>query len=233
VEANLTWPVRFAAVFVSAIALAGCQRQDSPIPTAMITPFEVATVLRVIDGDTVELENGERVRYLGIDAPETIHPEKPVQCYGPEASERNKELVQGKAVGLLRDGTDRDAYGRLLRYVFVDGAFVNGDLVWGGYAYARSYGDDPSLYQTLVQLERAAREERRGLWLACQPSPTVTSTPTPTLQPAATPTTIRLPTPTINSRSCCKICVKGKACGNTCISRSYTCHVGPGCACNG
>ncbi|MBI4299119.1 MAG: thermonuclease family protein [Chloroflexi bacterium] len=124
---------------------------------------------RVIDGDTVELENGERVRYLGIDTPETVHPEKPVQCYGSEASERNKALVEGKVVSLLRDGPDRDAYGRLLRYVFVDGTFVNGDLVWGGYAYARSYGDNPSLYQTLLQLERAARETKRGLWQTCQP----------------------------------------------------------------
>ena len=107
------------------------------------------------------------MRYLGIDTPETVHPEKPVQCYGPEASERNKELVEGKAVSLLRDGADRDVYGRLLRYVFVDGTFVNGELVWGGYAYARSYGDAPSLYQTLVQLERSAREGRRGGWGNC------------------------------------------------------------------
>lgn len=149
--------------------IVGCQGQAKPTSTATFTPFEVATVARVIDGDTVELENGERVRYLGIDTPETVHPEKPVQCYGSEASERNKALVEGKVVSLLRDGPDRDAYGRLLRYVFVDGTFVNGDLVWGGYAYARSYGDNPSLYQTLLQLERAARETKRGLWQTCQP----------------------------------------------------------------
>ncbi len=131
--------------------------------------FEEALVVRVIDGDTVELNCGERVRYLGIDAPETVDPEEPVECYGPEASERNKELVEGKVVTLLRDGSDRDSYGRLLRYVFVDGTFVNGDLVWGGYAYARSYNDPPRLYQTLVQLERSAREGQRGLWQECPP----------------------------------------------------------------
>jgi micrococcal nuclease len=130
--------------------------------------FEDALVVRVIDGDTVELENGERVRYLGIDTPETVHPDKPVDCFGPEASERNKELVEGKKVSLLQDGPDRDGYDRLLRYVFIDGTFVNGDLVWGGYAYARSYGGDiPRFYQTLVQLERSAREGERGLWQAC------------------------------------------------------------------
>ena len=62
---------------------------------------------------------------------------------------------------------DRDGYDRLLRYVFIDGTFVNGDLVWGGYAYARSYGDVPLFYQTLVQLERNAREGERGLWSNC------------------------------------------------------------------
>ena len=130
--------------------------------------FEEALVVRVIDGDTVELENGERVRYLGIDTPETVHPDKPVECFGPEASERNKELVEGKKVRLLQDGPDRDSYDRLLRYVFVGGIFVNGDLVWGGYAYARSYEDTPLFYQTLVQLERSAREGDRGLWKACE-----------------------------------------------------------------
>jgi micrococcal nuclease len=125
-------------------------------------------VVRVVDGDTIELEGGERVRYLGIDTPETAHPDKPVECYGPEATARNRALVEGKAVELLSDGPDRDAYGRLLRYVFVDGTFVNGELVWHGYAFARSYGDQLRLYQTLVQLERAARENQRGLWRACE-----------------------------------------------------------------
>ena len=67
-----------------------------------ITSMERAKVIRVIDGDTVELENGERVRYLGIDTPETVHPEKPVECFGTEATERNKELVEEKTVELLR-----------------------------------------------------------------------------------------------------------------------------------
>ena len=146
-----------AVAFVSGLA---CGNPDSGT-------FEDVLVVRVIDGDTVELENGERVRYLGIDTPETVHPDKPVECYGPEASERNKLLVEGKRVRLLRDGPDRDSYDRLLRYVFVGGTFVNGDLVWGGYAYARSYGDVPLLYQTLVQLERSAREGGRGLWKVC------------------------------------------------------------------
>ena len=88
----------------------------------------------VIDGDTIALENGETVRYLGVDTPETVNPTKPVQCYGPEASEANRQLVGGKRVRLERC-PDRDQYGRLLRYVYVDGVFVEAELVRGGYAY--------------------------------------------------------------------------------------------------
>jgi micrococcal nuclease len=125
---------------------------------------------RVIDGDTVELENGERVRYLGINTPETVHPDKPVECYGLEASERNKDLVEGKRVRLLRDGPDRDSYGRLLRYVFVGNTFVNGALVGGGYAYSdQPYDGRPLQYGAVLHsLEETARQSRRGLWHLCQ-----------------------------------------------------------------
>ena len=123
------------------------------------SPYQVATVTRVIDGDTVELANGDRVRYLGIDTPETVH--------GEEATARNRELTEGKTVQLLADSEDRDTYGRLLRYVFIDGTFVNAELIWEGYAYARSYGEPPRLFQTFVQLERSAREAGRGLWSRC------------------------------------------------------------------
>ena len=163
-ETSLRFNARYFLLTVGLVGTLGigvaCGNTDSGT-------FEDVLVVRVIDGDTVELENGDRVRYLGIDTPETVHPDKPVECYGSEATERNKELVEGKMVSLLQDGPDRDGYDRLLRYVFIDGTFVNGDLVWGGYAYARSYGDSPSLYQTLVQLERSAREGRRGGWGKC------------------------------------------------------------------
>lgn len=70
---------------------------------------------------------------------------------------------------LLRDGEDKDRFWRLLRYVFADGTLVNAELVWEGYAYARSYDTEPSLYQVMIQLERSAREAKRGLWAACVP----------------------------------------------------------------
>ena len=152
-----------ASVLVLAIA---CRREQEPPPLGMY--FERAQVVRVIDGDTIEIASGEHVRYLAIDTPQTVHPEKPVQCYGKEASDRNKELVEGRKVKLLREGEDKDKFGRLLRYVFADGILVNAELVWEGYAYAKSYDIEPSLYQVMVQLERSAREAKRGLWAACE-----------------------------------------------------------------
>ena len=159
---------RYVLLIATVLLMAqGCQLAGGDADISSQSGLDSANVIRVIDGDTIELDNGEVIRYLGIDTPETVHPDKPVECYGPEAAERNKELVEEKTVELLADGPNRDTYGRLLRYVFVDGTFVNGDLVWGGYALARSYGDSPRLYQTLVQLERAAREANRGLWSTC------------------------------------------------------------------
>lgn len=125
-------------------------------------------VVRVIDGDTIELDSGEIVRYLDVDTPETVHPSKPVECFGPEATQRNIELVQGRYVRLDIPTERTDKYGRLLAYVYTNDGFVNGALVWGGYAYARSYGESGSLYATLVQLEDGARTKQKGLWATCE-----------------------------------------------------------------
>lgn len=117
--------------------------------------------MAVIDGDTIEVEGGERVRYIGIDAPETR------ECYGPEATEMNRDLVQGKTVILIGDVEDRGKYGRLLRYVIADGRFVNAELVRLGYAKAQSYGDNVMFQQVLTIFERYASQSRAGLWGAC------------------------------------------------------------------
>lgn len=118
-------------------------------------------VVRVIDGDTIEIEGGERVRYIGIDTPE-VYPS--AQYYGMEAWEKNQELVGGCLVTLERDVSDRDQYGRLLRYVYVDGVFVNAELVRLGYARAEFYPPDTRHSELLEQLEDEAREAHRGLW---------------------------------------------------------------------
>jgi len=128
--------------------------------TSNTLEIEQAVVVRVIDGDTIELADGRRVRYLGIDTPELG------EDYGTEASARNKELVENKVVELQRGKRDKDEYGRLLRYVYVDGVFVNAELVAGGYARAYIFDPDERYSQVLVQLEQYAKLSKRGLWAA-------------------------------------------------------------------
>jgi len=96
-------------------------------------------VIEVIDGDTIVIEGGERVRYIGIDAPEMGPPPEP---FAVEAWQTNRELVEGKAVRLERDVSATDRYGRLLCYVYVDATFVNAELVRQGLARARAYHPD-------------------------------------------------------------------------------------------
>lgn len=130
---------------------------------------ETHLVTMVIDGDTILLDNGESVRYLGVDAPETHHPSRGLECYGPEATNRNEELVGGKRVRLEADQTDRDHYGRLLRYVYVGDVFINAVLVEEGYAYSSFFPPDTKHYDDLLALELDAEEAGRGLWSACRP----------------------------------------------------------------
>ncbi len=155
-------------------------------------------VTKVIDGDTITIEGGEVIRYIGIDTPETVHPSKPVECFGKEASSKNKELVDGKRVKLGKDVSETDRYGRLLRYVWVGDIFVNDYLVRQGYAYAYTYPPDVKYSEQFVQAQQEARENNRGLWEGCP----VTSTEYPTttiitqVVPPTTTTTIVAPTTT-------------------------------------
>jgi|GEM_PF-6709186 len=128
------------------------------------TDWQTATVFSVIDGDTIELSNGDRVRYIGIDTPERMKPSVPAQCFAEEASVFNSHLVEGKTVRLGRDISDRDRYGRLLRYVFVDDIFVNAELVRAGYAFAANFPPDISKQELFRSLEHEARANQRGLW---------------------------------------------------------------------
>lgn len=124
-------------------------------------------VTRVIDGDTIEIAGGERVRYLGIDTPETVDPKRPLQCFGREASQKNKELVEGKYVRLEKDISEADKYGRLLRYVYVDDKFVNFELVKDGFAHILTIPPDVKHQEKFLAAEREAREAKRGLWGTC------------------------------------------------------------------
>ncbi|HRY82708.1 MAG TPA: thermonuclease family protein [Candidatus Moranbacteria bacterium] len=124
-------------------------------------------VLRVIDGDTIEIEGGERVRYIGIDTPEVGANGKADECYAQKAKEKNQELVLGKNVELRKDVSDRDQYGRLLRYVFVDGLSINIELVRLGLAKVASFPPDVRYQDEITSAQSEAREKKSGLWVAC------------------------------------------------------------------
>jgi len=131
-----------------------------------------ATVVRVIDGDTIEVDIiGMRfkVRYIGIDTPE-LHDERPEFCaLAQEATRLNRELVEGKTVRLEKDVSGTDNFGRLLRYVYVDDIFVNAELVRQGLAWAEPYELDIKYQDYLEELETEARQAGRGLWAPTLP----------------------------------------------------------------
>ena len=144
------------------------------------TPFATQTfqpqkklnkVIKVIDGDTIviEIENKhETVRLIGIDAPETVDPRKTIQCFGKEASNKAKEMLNNKSVFLEADSTqgERDKYQRLLRYVFLqDRTNFNKLMIEQGYAHEYTYKSNPYKYQKgFKKAEKEARENKKGLW---------------------------------------------------------------------
>jgi len=124
-----------------------------------------AKVVKVYDGDTIELDNGEIIRYIGIDTPEICHPYKPVEYYGEEAYRFNKKLVDGKRVGVELDVQKKDKYGRTLAYIYLeDGTFVNAELIKQGYAQILTIPPNVKYQDLFLKLQREAREARRGLW---------------------------------------------------------------------
>jgi len=121
-----------AAIAIAILALGGGKLVGA-------TRSDAARVVRVVDGDTVVVRTGghdERVRYIGVDTPESVKPGTPVQCFAKAASAENRRLVEGQEVRLVGDAEARDRYGRMLAYVYRkrDGLFVNAELVRRGYA---------------------------------------------------------------------------------------------------
>lgn len=126
-------------------------------------------VRRAIDGDTVELINGDHLRYIGIDTPEEFDERKPVQCFAVEAAAANHKLVAGKHITFYKDMTEKDQYGRWLGFVYLtDGTFVNRKLVEEGYGFAYPYKPDVSKAVEFASVEADARANKRGLWSACE-----------------------------------------------------------------
>ncbi len=124
---------------------------------------ETAIVSVVIDGDTVRLNDGRVLRYIGMDAPETSQGSVR-ECFAAEATARNRELVEGKVVRLEKDVSEADRYDRLLRYVYVDNLFVSEALVRDGYATAYPYPPDVKYRDMLRRADAEAKAARRGLW---------------------------------------------------------------------
>lgn len=148
----------------------------SSAPDTLVRPSSAAgpmPVERVVDGDTViVLRDGaeERVRLLGIDTPESVKPDSPVECFGPEASARTAELLTGRSVWLEGDPTQEsvDQYGRTLAYAWLDeSTLVNQVLVAEGYAYEYTYGVPGVHQEALAAAQDEASAARLGLWGAC------------------------------------------------------------------
>lgn len=136
-----------------------------------------ATIVRVVDGDTVVANvdgTDERVRMIGIDTPESVKENTPVECFGKEASARTTELLpRNTPVRLVLDAEPRDRYGRLLAYVYrtSDNMFVNKALVAEGFANAYVYPPNVAHTDELKAAARAARSSGTGLWSACKNNP--------------------------------------------------------------
>lgn len=134
----------------------------------------LAKVSKVIDGDTIKVlieGKEETIRLIGIDSPEILDERKPVQCFGKEASNKAKEVLTGKTIILESDPTqrDRDEYGRLLRYVFLENG-TNFDEFMLNEGYAREYTFKGNFYKyqsEFIQAQKKAKRENKGLWESC------------------------------------------------------------------
>ena len=130
-------------------------------------PILQTKIINVVDGDTVDFicENKKyRVRIIGINTPETVHPNKPIECFGKEASEKMRNLVLNKTVTLkISNDHSQDKYGRLLRYIILNGEDIGSTMIKEGYAfsYKRFSHDNLELYN---EFEQKAKATNTGLW---------------------------------------------------------------------
>ena len=164
-----------AALVAAPLALGSCRSggsNDTAVTASTVVPMN-ATVDRVVDGDTVVVDidgRVETIRLIGIDTPETVKPDSPVECFGPEASAATKALLpEGTPLRLERDLEARDDYGRLLVYVTraEDGMFVNLELVRNGFATLLTFPPNTAHVDDFVEAAESAREQGLGLWSGC------------------------------------------------------------------
>lgn len=155
-------------LFTFSLMLSSCSNES------VSTAPNSATVQHVVDGDTIDISIGgktERVRLIGINTPETKHPTKGVECFGPEASAYTEQLLpKGTALRVERDVEARDKYGRLLLYVYIasNNVFVNLDLVMNGYARPMVFEPNTAHKADFAQAATQAELRNVGLWQACR-----------------------------------------------------------------
>lgn len=180
------WLVALAALVFLAYTIVDPDNETEP-PSApsssqTVRPAEGVTrnarVLRVVDGDTIIVRSvseagGEavgkprRVRYIGVDTPESVKPDAPVECFGKEAATANRKLVEGEYIELVSDKERFDRFGRALAYVYVGGTFVNADLIKNGFAETIEVPPNTAKAKEFAALERVAMRTNKGLWGAC------------------------------------------------------------------
>jgi micrococcal nuclease len=169
VRRAVAWILLFALLGAAGSGVVSCGSPDEePSGSSSLS----GRVTKIVDGDTIHVALGgrdEKVRYIGVDTPETHKPGTPVQCFGPAASAFNARLLEGRSVRLRTDAESRDRYGRLLAYVYrrPDGLFVNAELVGRGFATILTIPPNVAHASEFLRLQRAARSSGRGLWSAC------------------------------------------------------------------
>ena len=162
----------------AAIEVGSTSRQEAPVGISEQSResrqevSEKRLVIRVIDGDTIVVSPNEKVRLIGVDTPETVHPNKTVQCFGKDAKEFTRSMVERKSIRLVLDESNvatnhKDRYGRTLAYVYFDDrTMLNAELIRQGYAHA--YTRFPFRHVVeFRQLESIARSQALGLWSSC------------------------------------------------------------------
>jgi micrococcal nuclease len=167
--------LQLLAVALAAVLSGACAHATATKTAAQPgQPAGTATVERVVDGDTIIVHvdgRRERVRFIGMDTPESVKPNTPVQCFAIEASNRTKSLLPaGSPVRLVGDVEQRDKYKRLLAYVYRqrDNLFVNLSLVQDGYAQPYTFPPNVAHTNEFVAAAADARQAGRGLWSACR-----------------------------------------------------------------
>ncbi len=162
-----SFPARLCLLFCLTAfpALAGMPRLEAAGTFSVIGRGIWVTVAKVYDGDTFRTTDGEKVRLLGINAPETTHGTEPGQPFGQEAKRALQDMIRGKVVRLKQDIEHRDIYGRLLAQVYLkNGRWVNGDMTENGYAFVYTFTPNMRWAPALLRLEKKARARKLGIW---------------------------------------------------------------------